>query len=284
MLLNIAIVLMILGAFGALGATAFSRAAKLARLAQMYGCNFEKHKATVTTEISAGKLELFTQFFHQFTSVFTFTTNTAFIRMADDQIFTDEKAHTKPLAVTLFTVEMRRLQFPPLKIVPVDSPFSSCQYALIKTNIPQLDERYHIYAPSQASGVLLTQFITDLLKENPSIYLEVNDAALIYHEHALIEPEKMDDFRFRAMKIFNELETILVCLEEADNSLKDEAEVTFTHLQARADAMMKTFSASAPMVTEPNQNFRMFWFIVVVMLFLGITLFSWFALHNWVGK
>ena len=284
MLLNIVIVLMILGACGAFGASTFSRTAKLTRLAQMYGCNFEKHKATVTTELSAGKLELFTRFFHQFTSVFTFTTNTAFIRMADDQIFADEKAHTKLLAVTLFTVEMRRLQFPPLKIVPVRSPLSPSQYALIKTNIPQLDELYHIHAPSPASGILLTPFITDLLKENSSIYLEINDAALIYHEHALIAPEQMDEFRFRAMKIFNELETLLICLEQPADQPLDKAEVTSTHLQARAEAMMQSFASSAPVTSGPNQNFRMFWFIVVVMLFLGITLFSWFALHNWVGK
>ena len=283
-MLDIFIVLMVVGCLGALAATATSRAAKLARLAQMYGCTFEKEKSSVTTEISAGKLELFTQFFHQFTSVFTFATNTAFIRLADDQIFKDEDPHAKPMRVTLFSVEMRRLQFPPLKIVPADSPLSPCQYALIKTNIAPLDERYHIHAPSPASGVLLTPFITGLLKENPSIYLEVNDAALIYHEHTLIEPEKIDEFRFRAMKIFNELETVLMRLEQAPANPQDEAEATSTHLQARAEAMIQTFSANAPVVSAPNQNFRMFWFMVVGILFLGITFFSWFALHHWLGR
>jgi len=284
MLIDLGIALMVVVCLGALAATAYSRSAKLARLAQMYGCMFEKEKSSVTTEISAGKLELFTHFFHQFTSVFTFATNTAFIRMADDHIFMDEKPRTKPLLVTLLSVEMRRLQFPPLKIVPVASPLAPCQYTLIKTNIDTLDKTYHIHAPSPASGVLLTPFITGLLKENPSIYLEVNDAAMIYHEHTLIAPEQMDEFRFRAMKIFNELETILMRLEVAPDQPQDDPEATSTHLQARAEAMIQTFSAGAPVVSQPNQNFRVFWFMVVGILFLGITFFSWFTLHHWLGR
>lgn len=277
--------LSVFGAVGALCAYSCSRPPKLAALAKNYGCHFERHKNSVTTAVSAGKLELFIQFFHQFYNVFTFTTPTAFVRLADDFIFTDENPHTKPLVVTLFTAEMRRLQFPTLKITPAGSALGKSRYAPLKTNIPALEKRYHIYAPSPACQVLLTPFITGLLKENDSIYLEVNESALIYHEHTLLEPTQIDAFRFRAMKILNELETVLQSAAKAANPPENKTDEINTPEQNRAEALLASLAQTQPQnVPGPSKNFRLGWLIVVFALFLGITFFSWFALHHWLGK
>ena len=50
------------------GAWAFSRTrgARLAQLARLNGCAFVREKETVTTPMSAGRLEIFTLFFHHF--------------------------------------------------------------------------------------------------------------------------------------------------------------------------------------------------------------------------
>ena len=141
-----------------------TRSAQLARWARKNRCLFDREKNSVTTELTAGRLEFFTLFFHQYQNVSTYTDNMAFMRLADDSIFLNENPNTKPIRTTLFTAELKRQQFPALKIAPLKSPFAASEYALMKTNIPAVDSRYRIHAPSQASGLLFTPFIIGLLK------------------------------------------------------------------------------------------------------------------------
>ena len=278
-----------LSSVGAFFAYTCSRTSKLARLAKNYGCNFERQKSSVTTATSAGKLEWLTRFFHQFNNIFTFATRTSFIRMADDSVFLDDKPKTKPLQFKLFSAEMRKIQFPILKIVSAASPFAASQYTPLKTTIAPIDNFYKIYG--QSNHPLLTPFILNLLKENQNLYLEVNDTAFIYHEHALIEPQKIEEFRFRATKILNEFEAVLSHLaaqtapEKTEQTPAAPVDIQDDPALQRAEAMLQSFaSVHTPATQSPNQNLRIFWFILVLLLFFGISIFSWFVLHNWVGR
>ena len=280
--------LLFVGALGGLCVSSCSRSAKLARLAQLYGCSFRKRKTSVTTALSAGKLELFTQFFHQYRNIFTLTDHMAFIRLSDDLIFTDDKPSTKPIAVSLFTAEMRKTHFPTLKAVPISSPFAASQYTQVKTNLKELDNTYKIYAPTQAASMLLTPFVIEMLKKNPSVYLELSDNTLIYHEHTLLPPEKLEDFRFRAMQLLSEFETRLNHLENESASVSETlhktAEAPHT-AEERAQAMLHSFAAQRrPQANPPSNNMHILGLVIIFALFLAITFLSWFALHNWIGR
>ena len=66
----------------------------------------------------------------------------AFIRVADDAIYPDDNPKTEPTCITIFTAELKKRQFPALKVVPHQSLFAGSQYTQMKTNISALDERY----------------------------------------------------------------------------------------------------------------------------------------------
>ena len=119
--MTIAIIVIMLGAGVGLWATTRTRTAQLAQMARLNGCRFDKEKDTVTTELTAGRLEFFTLFFHQYQNVSTTSDNLAFMRIADDNIYTDDNPKTKPVKLTLFTAELKKRQFPALKIAPIDS-------------------------------------------------------------------------------------------------------------------------------------------------------------------
>lgn len=266
-------------------ATTRSRSAQLARLARSLGCAFDKRKASVTTQLTAGRLEFFTQFFHQYHNVFTCSDNVAFIRWADDIIYVDENPKTKPIPVTIFTAELKKRQFPQLKAAPLTSPFARSQYALMKTNIPAIDSTYRMHAPSPAAGMLFTPMMTGLFKTQTNMYLELNDNALIYHEHRLIPLEEMEAFRFRALQILGELEKLVEQLDKNNPDATTPPAPEEAAPDARAMAMLQRFGASAesPVVTG-GPMWRGIWFILLILIFFGVSFLSWFALRNWVGQ
>ena len=276
---------LVLGTTG-LTVLARSRSAQLSRLARNSGCTFHKHKSSVTTQLTAGRLEFFTQFFHQYSNVFTYSDTFSFIRIADDTIYTDDKPKTKPIPITIFTAELKKRQFPLLKVAPLSSPFALSQYALMKTNIPTIDGHYRIHAPTAASGILFTPLITGLLKTRSQIYLELNENALVYHEHALIPVEDMELFRFRAMQILGELEGLMEKLEQTDaETATFFASDEKTTPEKRAEAMLRFGTAQEPTPTKnPIGSFRSVGFFVLLLILLGISFLSWFALNNWVGR
>lgn len=284
--MDIILLLLILACGAGLIATARTRAAQIARMAKMNGCRYDREKDSVTTEQTAGRLEFFTLYFHQYQNVCTCSDNFAFIRVADDNIYKDDNPKTKPIHFTIFTAELKKRQFPALKIAPIDSPFAPSQYALMKTNIPQIDSRYRIHAPTPASALVLTPYIIGLLKTCNNIYLELNDNALVYHENAQMPLAQFQQFRFRALQLLHELENLIVRLDEAGPAstatltpnTKDPAEM-------RAEAMMKALCSThseAPS-TEGN-SFRGIWIIALLLVLLGISLLSWVALNNWITR
>ena len=256
-----------------------SRRAVLARLAQNSGYSFERQKDTVTTALSAGKLELFTHYFHQFHNVLTFSTATSFMRLTDDLIVQDDNPKTKPIPVSLFSAEMRNTQFPFLKIAPISSPVSSSAHQPIKTNIAPIDTQYRIYADNSALTLLLPELL-QLLQENQTIYLETNDLALIYHEHTLWAPQQLESFRFRALKILSAFE---VALQQKQNP--QEQDKTTSANRQRAERVLQSFAAARSVSSNSsNTPWHLIGFLVLAFLFIGISFLSWFALHNLVGR
>lgn len=271
----------------ALIASTRTRTAQLARLARANGCTFDKRKSSVTTQLTAGRLEFFTQFFHQYRNVFTCSDNLAFLRIADDVIYLDDKPNTKPTTLTIFTAELKKRHFPLLKIAPLSSPFAPSQYALMKTNIPAIDGQYRIHAPSPAAGLFFTPQITNMLKTRPQIYLELNENALIYHEHTLVPVQDMEIFRFRAMQILGELETLMDKLEQVNpDTTTVFASSDPSKTEKRVENMLRFASSgmNAQTSTSNSSAWRAIGFFVLLLLLLGISFLSWFALRNWVGQ
>ena len=64
--MNTILILLILASAAGLVATTRTRAAQIARMAKTNGCRFEREKNSITTEQTAGRLEFFTQYFHQY--------------------------------------------------------------------------------------------------------------------------------------------------------------------------------------------------------------------------
>lgn len=274
----------IAGCVVGLVATTRSRTADLARIARANGCAFDKRKDTVTTQLTAGRLEFFTQYFHQYDNVFTCSDNVAFIRWADDTIYKDENAKTKLQHITIFTAELKKRQFPLLKAAPLSSPFARSQHMLMKTNIPAIDTRYRMHAPSQASGILFTPMIIGLFKTQPNIYLELNENALVYHEHRLIPVEEMESFRFRALQILGELEKLVEKLDHDASDSSATPAVTDAAPDVRATAMLQHFGAETLPHSTNTPMWRGIWFMLLVLIFFGVSFLSWFALRNWVGQ
>ena len=267
--------------------SARTRSAQIARMARLNGCQYDREKDTVTTELTAGRLEFFTLYFHQYQHVCTSSDNLAFFRTADDLIYLNDNPKTKPVKYTIFTAELKTRQFPALKIAPLNSLFAPSQYALMKTNIPQVDAAYRIHAPSPASALVLTPYLIGLLKTRQNIYLELNDNALVYHENCLHPVHDLEIFRFRAMQILHELENVLVKLAATDTT----ATATLTprptdEAEARAEAMLKALCAEKPNAEDSSSvgGFRGVWLFVLLVLLIGISLFSWVALHNWIAR
>jgi hypothetical protein len=245
-----------------------------------------RYKETVTTQLTAGRLELFTNFFHQYRNVFTYTDHMAFIRIADDLIYKDDKPGSKPTPITLFTAELKKRQFPTLKVAPKNSMFALSQLTPLKTNVAEIDDNYNCYAPQQDAGVLFTHTFTGLLKKNKNLYVELNDNALIYHEHCLIAPEEIESFRFRAMQILSDFEAVMARLET--NTATPSAPTAENEDQQtaglRAEAMLKSLCAprsTAPATAKPWRGIFAF---ALLLLFLGISFLSWFLLNRISGQ
>lgn len=256
-----------------------TRYARLARLARLNGCAFVREKETVTTPLSAGRLEFFTLFFHQFQNVFTYSDQMAYIRVADDCLYEDDNPKTKPTRITIFTAELREGQFPAFKAAPITSPLAPSQHTLMKTNIPAVDSRYRIHAPTAASGLLLTPFITGLLKTKSNLYLELNDNALVYHENTLIEPEDMEAFRFRAMQILNELESLITKLD-AQNPADTATLTPQDEAEKRAQAMLKALCTPQRPAGKAGGRHGGLWIFIMLAALAGMTFLSWLMLNR----
>lgn len=181
-----------------------TRRYRLGQLAKRYQMQYEYYRESVTTLESVGRLEFFTHFFHQYNNVCTFSNAVAFMRLADDILFVDDKPGTKAQHISIFTAELKSQQFAPFKVAPAGSCFAKSNYSPIKTDVAEIDSRYQIYSPIQGSTAFLTPSLLSLLKTRSNIYLEANENALIYHESALVRPQDFQTFRLRGMQILQE--------------------------------------------------------------------------------
>ncbi len=281
--MNILLIVIMVGCAAGLVITTRSRSAQIARMAKMNGCRFDREKDSVTTEQTAGRLEFFTLYFHQYQNVCTCSDKFAFIRVADDNIYVDDNPHTKPIKFTIFTAELKKREFPALKIAPIHSQFAPSQYALMKTNIPQIDSRYRIHAPTPAAALVLTPFIIGLLKTRSNIYMELNDNALVYHENAQMPLSDFQQFRFRGLQILHEFENVIVRLDQTPPSTT----ATLTPKpqdpdEAQAEAMLQALCTLPSAPAKTNSGWRGIWMIVLWLVLLGISLLSWVFLNHWI--
>ena len=263
-----------------------TRAAILGRIARHNGCPFEKRKDSVTTLFSAGKLEFFMFFFHQYRNVFTYSDKTAFVRLADDFIYSDENPKTKPIAITIFTAELKKGQFPHVKVVPSNSPFAFSQHTQMKTNIPAIDSRYRIYTTFPEGSTLFSPMITGLFKTRPGIYLELNDNALIYHEHTLVPATDIEMFRFRAIQLLNELATVaLQAVQETAQATPTPASNAATPplsmTETQAAALLQIASSRLTTARRGASLFgKVLGLLVMLSILIGISFLSWFVLRG----
>jgi len=271
------ILLIIFGA--ALTTQACSRSAKLAHLAKLNGARFDKEKETVTTLVTAEKLEFCARFYHQYTHVFTYSDRLAFTRVADDAVYTEENTQTPSHHLSLFTAELKLQQFPTLKLVSKGGAFDKSALPLCQETEKEWNEKFLFYAPESSAAKLLTPSLLRLLTHSAHVYLELYDNALIYHEYQLFQPEDVEMFRFRAMQVLTELSKSVRLLQQpADQAQKTAGESA----EQNADVILSSLSGTAERPKAPSQGWRMMWLFGVLLLFLGISFLSWFALNNWV--
>lgn len=253
-----------------------TRSAKLESLAKALNIRFDKDRESVTTEDTSWRLEFFTQYFHQYANVFTFSNAVAFLRLADDKIFLSE--NSTPTPITLFTAEFKQHQFPAFKIVPASSPFASSQYTLMKTNIKEIDQKYRFHAPTAAALAFLSPALISLLKSKDAIYLEVNDNALIYHEHTLARVEDIQLFRLRGMEILQDLTQTLTTL---NNSTATEQTIRAAKQSAQksaadqAEAMLAALTLSRQEVPTPKKSWLGIGLLALLLALIGISLLAW---------
>ncbi|MBO4675014.1 MAG: hypothetical protein J5601_02875 [Elusimicrobiaceae bacterium] len=188
--------LLLILSFGLLSLT---RRHQLEVIAKRLHLSFSGYRESVTTAQSAGQLEFFTKFFHQYNNIFTFSDTIAFFRMADDTIFADDNPQTKPDHITIFTAEFKNQEMPCFKIVPDRSPFASSKYPLAEADIPKLGQNYRLHCENPDLPAHIPAEILSLFKADTALYLEVNGNALIFHEHALIQPADIPAFRLRGI-------------------------------------------------------------------------------------
>lgn len=249
-----------------------TRRYQLGRFAERYAMQYDYYRESVTTFETAGRLEFFTQFFHQYNNVCTFSSNSAFMRLADDIIFEDDKPGTKSQKISIFTAELKNHQFLPFKIVPVNSVFARSQYPQLKTNVPELYNRYQIYSPIENTVSFLTPALQSLLKNRDNIYLEANDNAIIYHEHALIKPQDLQMFRLRGMQLSQECERALTPQPNGP---------ALTRPTDNANEETLLSSLSLPQDKQNTPNMRMgIGVFALVLLAVGLTLFAWLLVRN----
>jgi len=278
MLTVITVILLI--TFGAtLMAQACSRSAKLARIAKLNGARFDNDKETVTTLVTAEKLEFCVRFYHRFLHVFTYSDRLAFTRVADDEVYTEENPKTPAHIISLFSAELKLQQFPTLKLVSRGSAFEKSSLPACQEIDKEWNDAFCFYAPEPSAAKFLTPSLLRLLKHPEKVYLELYDNALIYHEYRLFEPEDVEMFRFRAMQVLTELaKSVRLQQQPADQAQETAAESA----EQNADVILASLSGTAERPKGPSQGWRMMWLFGVLILFLGISFLSWFALNNWI--
>ena len=262
--MTLSIVLVIFGGMGALIASSSSRKSKMARLAQNMGVRFVPEKENIITEITANKMDYFTQFLHRFENVLTFAQGGTFMRVGDDIFYPEGKPKQKQ-HVTLFSTELMLNHFPTLKIEPVSHSTHTERYVQVRTNIEEIDKNYNIYLPPD-TALNLSPALAMLLKTQRNIYFESVDNVCIMHGYKLLESDEIQPFRFRALQIVSDLE---VKNAEPEKKGAQPAANATADAGTRAEAMMAAMMASHAHPTEKKSKSSGAMVLVIMMVALG---------------
>lgn len=254
-------------------AVSCTRRYQLGQLAKRYNMQYDYYRESVTTFETAGRLEFFTHFFHQYNNVCTFSNNAAFMRFADDIFFVDDKPGTKPQKISIFTAELKSSQFAPFKIVPAGSLFARSQYPQIKSNVPEIDKHYQIYSPSTQGASFLTPALQAALKNRSNIYLEANNNALIYHEQRLIPSKDFQTFRLRGMQLLQACQPLP---QRAQTAARRQAEGS----SSPEESLLSAFSLPQANAEDGSKTRIGIGIFALLLLAIGLTLFAWVLIKN----
>lgn len=253
-------------------ALSYTRRYQLGQLAKRYSMQYDYYRESVTTLETAGRLEFFTHFFHQYNNVCTFSSSSAFMRFADDIFFVDDNPGTPSHKISIFTAELKNHQFIPFKIVPADSLFAHSLYPQIKTNVAEIDQHYKIYSSAKDAFSFLTPALQSVLKKRHNIYLETNDNAIVYHEHSLIKPQDFQTFRLRGMQFLQECEQNITPTPSAHNLSQKGVPAS------QQDSLLSALSL--PQDTKASGSRLSIGIFALLLLAVGLTLLAWLLIKN----
>ena len=176
--------LAVVGGVGALLVSLSSRKTKMGRFASSMGCRFVAEKENIITEITANKMDYFTQFIHRFENVITFPQAGTFIRVGDD-IFYPEGKTNQIQHNTVLSAELMVNHFPYLKIEPSSNTTYTERYVPVRTNIAEIDKNYNIFLPPDAT-LNLSPAMCSFLKAQKGMYIESADNVCVMHCYKML--------------------------------------------------------------------------------------------------
>jgi len=230
------IALVVLGGIGAIISSLSSRNAQMARFARTLGARFIPEKDNIITEITANKMDYFTQYIHYYKNVMTFSQGGTFMRIGDDVFYPDRKPKQKQ-EYTLFSAELMINHFPYLKIEPISHATHTQRYVQVRTNIEEIDKNYNIYLPKD-TALNLPAALCSLLKNQQHIYFESADNVCVIHNYKLLCADEIQPFRFRALQVVTDLEIVPPPPEEPEKEAAPQDAGT------RAEAIMAAMMAA----------------------------------------
>lgn len=272
MLVYISVGFFVIGGVGALISSSCSRRSKMARLASTLSARFFPEKENVITEITANKMDFFTQYEHRFENVIAFSQTGTFVRVGDDTYYPDGNPKRKR-QISLLSAELMLNHFPYLKIEPASHTTHTERYVPVRTNVEEIDKNYNIYLPPDTALNLSASMIS-FLKSYKGLYIELADNVFIMHNYKMLEPEEVQSFRFRALQLISDLEI-------APKKTEEGAKNTATDAGTRAEAMVAALMAAHPRAAErsPKSSSGMLIFIVLIIIG-GMTFFAYYFLKH----
>ena len=274
MILSVSLV--VLGGLGAAVAASSSRKAKMARFARDMGARFVAEKENIITEITANKMDFFTQFVHRFSNVITFSKTDTFTRVGDDVFYPEGKPKQKA-NYTLISTELLMHSFPALKIEPASHLTHSERYVQVRTNIAEIDKYYNVYLP-QDTALNLPPSLCSLLKTRQDVYLESADNVCLVHVYKQLTPDEVQLLRFRVGQIVSDLEII------PQKPQEDKKTPAVTDAGTRAEAMVAAMMASRARPADKSSKSSGGLLILIMMVVLGgMLFFAYYFLKNMVA-
>ena len=274
MLMFASIGLIVIGGIGALVVSASSRKTQMSRFASSMGCRFVDKKENIITEITANKMDFFTQFVHRFENVITFPQAGTFIRVGDD-IFYPEGQSKQVSNYTLLSAELMVNHFPSLKIEPISNVTRTGRYVPVRTNIEEIDKNYNIFLPPD-TALNLSPAMCSFLKAQKGMYIESADNVCIMHSYKVLLPEEIQPFRFRALQLISDLEIVPEKKEEQKEKTIDAG--------TRAEAMITALMASHGRPVEKKKSSNGMLFLIILVVGGGMLFFAYYFLKHMVAR